>query len=281
METIIISGLSGAGKSLAVDTFEDMGYYCIDNLPLSLIRNFIDLIGRDKHKISKVAFVIDIRGEEFFGDITQSLQTLKAEGLDFKLLYLDASDDVLIKRFSETRRQHPIGEDTTTADAIALERKVLEPVRRIADVAIDTTDMNNNALADAIRTFVSGSNPGVFAITIQSFGYKYGMPKDADTVLDMRFIPNPFYVDSLRKLTGNSKKVRDYVMRGPESAYFLAEILELVKKLKPAYKREGKNNLNIAFGCTGGQHRSVAMANMVYAALKETGENVILKHRDI
>jgi UPF0042 nucleotide-binding protein len=282
MEIIIITGLSGAGKSQAADYFEDIGYYCIDNMPPSLIKSFVELIRQGKHSIHKAAFVVDIRGGEFFDDMMASLSDLKQTGIAFRILFLDAADETLLRRFSETRRAHPLAEGTTNEEAIQEERRKLEPIRRVSDFMLDTSQLNNPGLAEALRRLLTEGGEGdSYKIVIQSFGYKYGIPKDADIVLDMRFIPNPFYVDSLRKLTGNSKKVRDYILRAPEVKSFIDEVLRMMRALKPAYLREGKHGISIAFGCTGGQHRSVAIANIMHERLRAKGEDAVLKHRDI
>jgi UPF0042 nucleotide-binding protein len=282
MDIIIITGLSGAGKSLAANYLEDLGYYCIDNLPPSLIGNFVDLIAHRKQKVTKAAFVTDIRGGAFFGDLKENLKELKQRGVAYGILFLDARDEVLIRRFSENRRTHPLGENHTYAEAIQAERAVLEPIRRIADHTIDTSEMKNADLATAINKALADADDGSeFRVVVQSFGYKYGIPAEADIVLDMRFIPNPFYVDRLKHLTGKSKKVRDYVMRPPEASRFVDSVVEMFESLKPAFIREGKNILNISFGCTGGQHRSVATAIIVHERLTKKGETAVLNHRDI
>ncbi|MDR1953489.1 MAG: RNase adapter RapZ [Clostridiales Family XIII bacterium] len=282
MEIIIITGMSGAGKSLAADCFEDIGYYCIDNLPPSLIRSFLGLISKGKRDVCKAAFVVDIRGGEFFDELLENLTELDRDGTSYRILFLDASDEVILRRFSESRRSHPLAQGTTNAEAVQEERKRLEPIRRIADCRIDTTKLRNAALAEAITTQFLGNGKGeAFKLVIQSFGYKYGIPAEVDILLDVRFIPNPFYVDSLKKLTGNSKRVRDYVMRAPEAAFFAETVMNLLRTLMPAFEREGKHSLNVAFGCTGGQHRSVAMANILYAKMKDEGTDVVLTHRDI
>ncbi|MDR2157298.1 MAG: RNase adapter RapZ [Clostridiales Family XIII bacterium] len=282
MEIVIVTGMSGAGKSLAADCFEDIGYYCIDNLPPSLIRSFLDLISKGKHDIRRTAFVVDIRGGEFFDELLENLAALDRDGIRYRILFLDASDAALLRRFSESRRSHPLAENTTNEAAVREERRRLEPIRKIADCNIDTTDLRNAALADAIMSrFLGGGSGGMFKFIVRSFGYKYGIPAETDMLLDVRFIPNPFYVDSLKKLTGNSKRVRAYVMRAPEAQYFADAVIMMLDRLKPAFEREGKHSLSIAFGCTGGQHRSVAMANIIYARLKERGEDAVLVHRDV
>ncbi|MDR1778156.1 MAG: RNase adapter RapZ [Clostridiales Family XIII bacterium] len=282
MEIMIITGLSGAGKSQAADYFEDNGYYCIDNLPPSLIHSFLDLIRRGGHPVDKAAFVIDIRGAEFLSQLKENLELLKKEGNFYRILFLDAGDDVLLRRYNESRRAHPLAHGITNAEALASERRTLAPIKKMADLHLDTSRLNNAQLVSSLAHLLGdGSSAETFKVIIQSFGYKYGMPDEADLIFDMRFIPNPFYVDSLKKLTGNSKKVRDYVMRAPEAKVFLEEVIGLFETLKPAYIREGKNSLNIAFGCTGGQHRSVAVANVFFERLKEAGEDVVLRHREV
>lgn len=282
MEIVIVTGLSGAGKSCAIDCFEDMGYYCTDNLPPSLIKDFITLIAQSKSKIKKAVFVVDIRGGEFFDDLFDTIKAFDKKNIEYKILFLDADTDVLIRRFNETRRSHPLAEDGSNTEAIEIERGKLEPLKKIADYVINTSNLKTVELADEIRDIFAGDNRGKeFELVIQSFGFKYGLPKELNTVFDMRFIPNPFYIPELKNLTGNDKEVQDYVMESEEARDFKNTIVDLLLSLIPAFMREGKYTLNVAFGCTGGQHRSVTMANLVYKALKESGINVILKHRDI
>jgi UPF0042 nucleotide-binding protein len=259
MQIIIITGVSGAGKSLAADCFEDMGFYCIDNLPPSLIKDFTELISQRAIKVDKAAFVVDIRGGETFVDIKDNLKELENRGIGYKILFIDASDEVILRRFSETRRAHPLAVGITNEEALYEERELLEPIRKIADFTLDTSDMNNARLVQSIRAyFTEGTEQQRF-----------------------RFIPNPFYVESLKKLTGNSKRVREYVMRTEGAQTFLCEVLAMITSLKSAFIREGKITVNVSFGCTGGQHRSVTMANIVTEKLRELGEDVTLKHRDL
>jgi UPF0042 nucleotide-binding protein len=286
MQIVIVSGLSGAGKSHAIDCFEDMGYYCIDNLPPVLIQDFIGLIRSGKHKIEKIALVIDIRGGDFLDDFVKYRKMLDRRGIDHKLIFLDTAKIVLLRRFAETRRDHPLAAGKTNGEAIDEEIERLAPIKEMADLLIDTSDLKGAELATILREYIEdGQHGGIvrkpFRIVVQSFGYKYGMPAEADFVFDMRFIPNPFYVDELRELTGREEAVRSYVMCQPESQFFADEIIMLVERLKPSFMKEGKPSLNIAFGCTGGQHRSVAMANEVAERLREAGENVVLRHREI
>ena len=282
MEIIIITGLSGAGKSMVADCFEDLGYYCIDNLPPSLIKDFIDLISQRSLKVDKAAFVVDIRGGESFDDIKQNLDGLRGKGIHPRILFVGASNKTILSRYSENRRMHPLATGKNNDIAIDEERARLEPIRRIADFSIDTTGMKNAELIHEIRSLLEvDDSKNSFRYIIQSFGYKYNIPQDVDYVFDTRFIPNPFYTASLRKKTGNSKKVRDFVMRSDEARQFMDKALDMVTSLKPAFVREGKNSLCVAFGCTGGQHRSVTMANLMAESLKESGEEVSLIHRDL
>lgn len=282
MDVIIVTGLSGAGKSQAINCMEDLGYYCIDNMPPALIKNFMDLIMRDKVTIEKAAFTIDIRGGEFFDDLKSILEELRKSGLKFKIMFLEASDEVLIRRFNETRRTHPLACAGNTLEGITQERERLIEIRSISDYIIDTSNMKSVQLSEEIKKLLlSGEENPSFTISIQSFGYKYGIPLDADMVFDMRFIPNPFYLKSMRKLTGNSEKVSNYVMKFPETQDFLHTICDLINKLIPYYTREGKFHLVLAFGCTGGQHRSVAVVNEVSRRLSEEGKRVITVHRDL
>lgn len=282
MDIIIVTGLSGAGKSQAINCMEDMGYYCIDNMPPALIKNFMDLIMRDKVSIEKAAFTIDIRGGEFFDDLKSGLEELKNAGMKFKVMFLEASDEVLIRRFNETRRTHPLATAGNTMEGIAKERQRLLEIRKISDYIIDTSNMKSAQLNEEIKKLLlSGEDNQSFTISIQSFGYKHGIPLDADMVFDMRFIPNPYYLKSMRKLTGNSEKVSSYVMKFPETQDFLRTVHDLIDRLIPCYTREGKFHLVLAFGCTGGQHRSVAVANELARRFLEEGKRVITVHRDL
>ena len=282
MDVVILTGLSGAGKTNAIDWFEDRGYYCVDNMPPSLIRDFIALTMSSKKKMYQAAFVVDVRGGEFFDDLKESIHELKErEDVECRVLFLEASDRTLVKRYNETRRNHPLAEGPTTRDVILGEREILREVRDLSDFIIDTTDMKVQDLqAEIGRLFSEGGNSS-FAINIRSFGYKRGIPTEADLVFDMRFIPNPYYVPSLRKLTGNNKKVSNYVFKQAVAEKFVVEILSLLEDLIPSYIKEGKHHLNIAFGCTGGQHRSVAMADRMARELRERDYRITLEHRDL
>ncbi len=282
MEVVILTGLSGAGKTKAIDWFEDRGYYCVDNMPPSLIPDFINLAINSKKKMNQAAFVVDVRGGEFFDDLKECIQGLKSrEDIDCKVLFIEASDRTLVKRYNETRRNHPLAEGPTTKDVIMLERERLMEIRDMSDFIIDTTDLKVNELQIEIgRIFSEGGN-STFAINIASFGYKRGMPTEADLVFDMRFIPNPYYVPSLKRLTGNNKKVYSYVFKQSVAEKFVGDLLNLLEDLIPSYIKEGKQHLNLAFGCTGGQHRSVAMADRMAKELRDRGYRITLEHRDL
>ncbi|MDO4481804.1 MAG: RNase adapter RapZ [Bacillota bacterium] len=284
MKFLIVTGMSGAGKSNAVKILEDMGFYCIDNMPPRLINRFIELSDMGTGEIEKAAFVIDIRGGEFFDDLTQSINELKSAGSKFQILFLEAGDEVLIRRYKETRRTHPMSGGEGIHAGIKRERQRLQDIRKMSDFIIDTSTMKPNQLRQAIQEIFDNEEKGKtnrLSITVMSFGYKYGIPLDADNVFDMRFIPNPFYLKSLKKLTGNNRKVRDYVMKWDETKLFIENANRLVTDLVPYYIKQGKSSLVISFGCTGGQHRSVAVANEFYELLKNQGYRVNIIHRDL
>jgi UPF0042 nucleotide-binding protein len=282
MEIILITGMSGAGKSQAVRCLEDQGYYCIDNMPAALVMNFIHLAAGQAENLEKVALVADIRGEEVFGGLDEVIKTLRASEFQFKIIFLEASDRVLVQRFNETRRVHPTTRRTATEEAIAKEREYLKGIRSQADFIIDTSNMNNYKLKEELLSILNEKGmEETFTINVMSFGFKHGLPITADMVFDMRFIPNPYYVPSLRHASGNNKRVRKYVMRHLVSQMFVKDLNKLINDIIPHYMKEGKYNLNIAFGCTGGRHRSVAMANEMAELFTKQGRQVTLTHRDI
>lgn len=283
MKVVIVTGLSGAGKTNAADWFEDQGYYCVDNMPPALIRNFIDLTVYSNKEIDKAAFVVDVRGGEFFTDLSECLDYLeKSESIDCKVLFIEASDETLIKRYNETRRTHPLTEGSTTREVIEKEKDKLAELRRRADFIIDTTNMKVAGFKlEMEKLFVAMEQESSFSINVTSFGYKHGIPMETDLIFDMRFIPNPYYVPSLKKLTGNNKKVFQYVMKYDISQTFASQLRQMINTIVPCYVKEGKYHLNIAFGCTGGQHRSVAMANKMSQVFEEDGYRVTLQHRDL
>lgn len=281
MKVIIITGLSGAGKTQAVNFLEDFGYYCIDNMPPALIKNFIDLVLSEQSDIKKAAFVVDIRGGEFFGDLQSAIDQLKESQTDYKVLFLDTTDDVLIQRFSETRRMHPMTGKATTLETLAKERQMLEDIKKSADYIIDTSRMKAADLKNKLNEIFSSERTlNTFVINVTSFGFKKGIPLTADMVMDVRFLPNPFYVKSLKKLTGNSKKVKAFVLKQDESLEYINRVVEMVEDIIPSFEREGKNHLNLAFGCTGGQHRSVVVANEIAKIFRDHGRLVTLEHRE-
>lgn len=279
MELIIVTGLSGAGKSNALNCLEDMGYYCIDNMPPALIGSFIDLAKTNKLNVDKAAICIDSRSGEGYRGFDQQLN--KYHDTDYKIMFLEASDETLIRRFNETRRNHPLNV-SSVKDGIRKERAFLAKARSISNYVIDTSNMKTAKLKEVIKDIVmKGEEKQTFIINIQSFGYKHGMPLDVDMVFDMRFIPNPYYVPSLKELTGNSMKVKNYVLRQQVTVEFMEKIVPLLEEIIPAYMQEGKYHLNIACGCTGGHHRSVASANELARIFKEKGYRITLAHRDL
>lgn len=282
MQIAIITGVSGGGKSKAADWFEDQGYYCIDNMPPQLVKNFVELSLVNK-KSEKYAFIVDIRGTKEYAEIEKCVDYIKSvEEVDSLVLYIDASTSTLVKRYNETRRNHPLNAGQATAQIIEEEKQILSGVRKKADYIIDTTKMKvaafNNELA---RVVLGESDESTFTVNITSFGFKYGIPTESDIQVDMRFIPNPYYVKSLKNLTGNNKKVSEYVLKYDISKEFIKNFHATVNSMIPGYIAEGKYHINIAFGCTGGHHRSVAMANEFARIFKEEGKRVTLVHRDL
>ena len=283
MEVVIITGLSGAGKTKAADWFEDKGYYCIDNMPPALIKNFIDLAMTGKRKIQKAAFVVDIRGGQFFGDLKEVVTALTDDiNVDFKILFIEASDEALIRRYNESRRSHPLSDSVITRSPIEAERERLAELRSLANYVIDTSSLKVAEMNSELdKLFESKTKKDTFVINFMSFGYKHGMPTEADWVIDVRFIPNPYYVSSLKRLTGNNKKVAQYVMKQDVTKEFVNRIQEIITRLVPCYVKEGKYSLTVAFGCTGGQHRSVTLANEFYKIFTSQGWRVTLEHREL
>lgn len=283
MEVVIITGFSGAGKTKAADWFEDKGYYCIDNMPPALIKNFIDLAMTGKRKIQKAAFVVDIRGGQFFGDLKEVVTALTDDiNVDFKILFIEASDEALIRRYNESRRSHPLSDSVITRSTIEAERERLAELRSLANYVIDTSSLKVAEMNSELdKLFESKTKKDTFVINFMSFGYKHGMPTEADWVIDVRFIPNPYYVSSLKRLTGNNKKVAQYVMKQDVTKEFVNRIQEIITRLVPCYVKEGKYSLTVAFGCTGGQHRSVTLANEFYKIFTSQGWRVTLEHREL
>lgn len=282
MEFIIITGLSGAGKSQAMKVMEDINYYCMDNLPPALLPNFAELCYESKKKIDKVAVVVDIRGGRFFNDLFKSLDILKNQDIKYRILFLDASDDTLIKRYKELRRPHPLNPNGRIIEGIIKERERLADVKKRANNIIDTTNITIGMLKEEIKKiFIEGKESNNITISFISFGFKHGIPLDADLVFDVRFLPNPYYIDELKDFTGNDKSVRDYVLKWDQTNIFIDKLTELLNFLMPYYIKEGKTQLVIAIGCTGGQHRSVTIANVLYEKFKEKENRVTIDHKDI
>lgn len=280
MEVIIVTGMSGAGRTKASVWLEDQGYYCIDNMPPQLIRNFLEISMTTN--MQKVAFVADVRGGAFFQELERVIDNLRErEDIKLTVLYIDCSTQELIRRFNETRRAHPLSGGRATQAVIEEERQRLEGLRKKADRIIDTTGMKvAEFYTTLVRTFLNREDV-IFNINISSFGFKYGLPIETDFVCDVRFLPNPYYIKSLRPLTGNNKKIQDYVFRSPLAQKFVTDFHSMIHDLIHGYMQEGKYHLNIAFGCTGGHHRSVAIANAMAKLFREDGYRVTLTHRDL
>lgn len=282
MEFVIITGMSGAGKSQAIRVLEDINYYCMDNMPPALLPNFAELCKASSKEVNKVAVVADIRGGIFFKDLFNSLDELKNMGIQYRILFLDASDDELVKRYKEQRRPHPLSSTGTIVDGIRDERLSLEEVKKRSDYIIDTTSMKLGRFKEELLSiFVQGSITYNLNITVMSFGYKYGLPKDSDLVFDVRFLPNPFYIDSLKNFTGNDKNVQDYVMSFDTTTMFTNKLKDMLLFLLPHYIKEGKSSLVVSIGCTGGKHRSVTIANLIATMLSQENYRVMVNHRDV
>jgi UPF0042 nucleotide-binding protein len=283
LQIVIISGLSGSGKSTAMRTLEDSGFYCIDNMPATLIPTFIELCQHSTGGLSKVAIVVDIRGKEFLEDFQKMAQDLKNKGHEVRILFLESADDVLIRRYSETRRSHPVGKERglSLPEAVKEERGEIAFLREIADEVIDTSTLNVHQLRDIVMEHLLPATAQRMKVTFLSFGYSYGIPTEADIVMDVRLLPNPFFVRELRGLTGKNEKVRDYVLKQEETATFLERFSGMIQYLIPLYEKEGKSYLTIAIGCTGGKHRSVVITEHVAAMLGQGGKEVTIRHRDI
>jgi UPF0042 nucleotide-binding protein len=271
---VIVSGMSGAGKSHAIRVLEDSGFYCVDNLPVMLLSTFADLCRQSSHEISKAALGVDIREREFLKELPAAVRLLTSKGIH--------ADDVLVRRFRESRRPHPLGIDIPLAEGIARERAVLAEIRSAADLVIDTSSLSVRRLREMIEEYMGrvAAERGM-QVSLLSFGYKFGVPNDADVVLDLRFLPNPFFVEGLRDLTGNDPSVSSYVLDRPETSQFLDRLRSFLDYLLPLYQQEGKSYLTIALGCTGGQHRSVAVVNRLAGELRGLGRAVVVRHRDL
>jgi UPF0042 nucleotide-binding protein len=279
---IIITGLSGSGKSTAIDALEDAGFFCIDNLPVILLPKFLEFRAETGSEITKLALVMDLREEEFIQRYPDIFTKLRQQGYLFEILFLEASTEALLRRYSQTRRKHPLSEAKSLLEGIQAERKELKDLREIADLIIDTSNYNVHELKEIILNHVLKAVPAKrMKIYLLSFGFKYGIPHDADLVIDVRFLPNPHFVQELRNLDGTSPKVKEFMDRWKETHIFLKKYLDLLNYLIPHYEKEGKSSLTIAVGCTAGTHRSVSIADAIYRELKKTTNLITLTHRDI
>jgi len=280
---VVITGFSGAGKSQAIAAFEDAGYFCVDNLPPEMIGNLADLLGHEGSKVERAAVVSDVRGGEFFEGLVQELDELNQRGFPSRLLYLEASDGVLINRFKETRRRHPLAEGAQVDAAIRRERELLAPLRGRADVSIDTSDLSASRLRKVVADkMLPHGKVGKLAVTFLTFGFKHGTPREADLSFDVRFLPNPHYESELRQLTGLDREVIDYVESSDGLSEFYDHLLPLLDYLLPQYEREGKAHLTVGVGCTGGRHRSVVIAEHLAGVFAERGDYLVdVVHRDV
>lgn len=279
---VIVTGMSGAGKTQVVRAMEDLGYFCVDNLPPMLIPKFAELCVQSAGRVSKIALVVDIRGGEFFDTLVQVLEDLEREGFMYEILFLEASDETLIRRYKESRRRHPMAPFGRVSEGISRERERLEQIRGRATHIIDTSDLATAQLKEKITALFAGERESDrMSVTVVSFGFKYGIPLDADMVFDVRFLPNPFYVESLRRKSGRTTEVSEYIGKWPITHQFLEKLGSLIDFLVPNYVKEGKGQLIIAVGCTGGLHRSVFVAEKIAEGLKKKGFRVNVEHRDI
>ena len=283
MRFVIVTGMSGAGKSTALKMLEDMGYFCVDNLPIPLLPRFVEMFREPDEEVKKIALGLDVRGGQDFSGLKEVLDEMDKQEIQYEILFLDASDDVLVKRYKETRRQHPLSGSGRVDTGIAKEREKIMFLKMRATYILDTSKLLTRELKIELeKIFVEGRSFCNLYITVMSFGFKYGIPQDSDLVFDVRFLPNPYYIDDLREKTGNDAEVQDYVMENEKSRVFLDKLRDMVEFLIPNYILEGKNQLVISIGCTGGKHRSVTLANVLYQMLEEQGNYwVRIEHRDI
>lgn len=281
LELVIITGMSGAGKTVALQTFEDLGYYCVDNMPPNLLPKFWELV-KESGKITRVCLVIDLRSRAFFEEILSSIGSVdNTSFVTTRIIFLDASDETLVSRYKETRRNHPLTQmGGTVTEGIKKERELLKEIQNRSQLVFDTSNTSPRELREQILSKFRTNDQNVFHIEMQSFGFKYSSPIDADIVMDVRFLPNPHYIDELRPLTGLDKPVYDYVMQQPETEVFYRKFIDLLDYIIPGYKKEGKASVTIAIGCTGGQHRSVALTERIGLHLKNDGYTVNISHRD-
>ena len=283
MRFVVVTGMSGGGKTTAMKMLEDAGYYCVDNLPISLLGKFVELMVMPTSEVTKVALGIDVRAGQDIRNAAEIFINLKNEGYEYEILFMDAADHVLLKRYKETRRVHPMAPNERVEVGIIREREMLKDIYQLADYVIDTTSLLTRELKEELdHIFVQNEGAHKLIATVLSFGFKNGIPADADLVFDVRFLPNPFYIDELKNQTGNEESVQKYVMNFPETGQFLDKLTGMLEFLIPNYIKEGKYRLVIAIGCTGGKHRSVTLANVLYQKLKELDIcGVTIQHRDV
>ena len=283
MRFVVVTGMSGGGKSTAMRMLEDAGFYCVDNLPVPLIEKFVELIAVPGGEVRKVALGLDVRADQSFGEAREILEKLKKNGYVFEVLFMEASDQTLLKRYKETRRMHPLSLDGRIEDGVKKERAILKAIRNESDYVIDTSNLLTRELKEELdRIFVRNEEYHNLMVTVLSFGFKHGIQADADLVFAVRFLPNPFYIDELKHKTGNDKEVQDYVMGFPEAHTFIDKLTDMIEFLIPNYIKEGKYQLVIGIGCTGGKHRSVTLANKLYERMKnKSGYGIKIAHRDM
>lgn len=281
LRVVIVTGMSGSGKTTSLRALEDVGFFCVDNLPVVLLPKFLEIQSVEAKDVSKVALVMDLREKSFLDTYPEIFNQLNEKGYKIEILFLDAGDDSLLHRFSETRRAHPLSQRGSIMEGISNEREKLSPLKRMADKIIDTTSLNVHQLKDSVQLFFIESSYRRMAIHVISFGYRYGVPADADMVLDVRFLPNPHFVEALKPYNGHHAQVRDFVLEAEESRIFIDKLFGLMAFLIPLYEKEGKVRFNIALGCTGGKHRSVVMSNELVNHFSQQDYIVSVSHRDI
>nr|WP_185806951.1 RNase adapter RapZ [Bacillus sp. HMF5848] len=281
IQMVIITGMSGAGKTVAIQSFEDLGYFCVDNLPPTLLPKFLELMKESGNKMNKVALVMDLRGREFFDSLFSALDDIAEKSwIEPKIVFLDAKDSVLVSRYKETRRSHPLAPSGLPLEGISSERSMLEELKGRAHTILDTSELKPRDLREKILKLFSASGQQIFTVNMVSFGFKYGLPIDADLVFDVRFLPNPHYIDHMRPMTGLDQEVSSYVLKWNDTQKFIEKVSDLLAFMLPHYKREGKSQLVIAIGCTGGQHRSVTLAEY-FGHHFEKDYNIHISHRDV
>ena len=280
LRAVVVSGLSGSGKSTALRVLEDLGFYCIDNLPVALLPRFLELWESSREDVGRVALGIDVRERRFLHEVPRVFEELRAGGVQLEVIYLEASDDVLVRRFSETRRPHPAAEGGSLVDGIRRERETLQPLRELADKILDTSALTVHELRAGLRDLAEQPEAGQLTVSLVSFGYKHGLPTDVDVALDCRFLPNPFFVEELRQKRGTDPAVAEYVLNREDTREYMEHVMSLLEFSLPRYQREGKSYLTIGIGCTGGWHRSVVLVEELRRRLEGMGYRVLLRHRD-